>query len=56
MPTRFRTVKLITYAVRKLGGTISVQNFFYTIYLPDAEPRGPLTKDQLINWANRHLP
>jgi len=55
MPTRFRTIKLITYAVRKLGGTISVQDFFYTVYLPEQLPAGPFTRSQLINWANRHL-
>ena len=56
MPTRFRTIKLILYAVRKLGGTISIQDFFYTVYLPNAEPRGPFTRDQLIRWANQNLP
>jgi hypothetical protein len=56
MPTRFRTIKLITYAVRKLGGTISSEDFFYTVYIPNAEPRGPFTRDQLIRWANQNLP
>jgi hypothetical protein len=56
MPVRFRTIKLILYAVRKQGGTISIQDFFYTVHLPDAEPKGPFTRDQLIRWANHHLP
>jgi hypothetical protein len=56
MPTRFRTIKLIHYAVRKMGGTISTEDFFYTVYLPDTEPRGPFTRDQLIRWANQYLP
>ena len=56
MPVRFRTIKLILYAVRKLGGTISTQDFFYTVYLPEQEPQGPFTRDQLIRWANQFLP
>ena len=56
MPTRFRTIKLILYAVRKLGGTISTENFFYIVYLPEQQPQGPFTRDQLIRWANQFLP
>jgi len=56
MPVRFRTIKLILYAVRKLGGTISTEDFFYTVYLPEQEPQGPFTRDQLIRWANQFLP
>jgi len=55
MPTRFRTIKLITYAVRKLGGTISSEHCLHTVYLPEQLPAGPFTRSQLINWANRHL-
>ena len=56
MPTRFRTIKLILYADRKQGGTISSHDCLYTVYLPNAEPRGPFTRDQLIRWANQNLP
>jgi len=56
MPTRFRTIKLIAYAIRKLGGTVSSENCLHTVYLPNAEPRGPFTRDQLIRWANQYLP
>ena len=56
MPVRFRTIKLINYAIRKLGGTISTQDFFYTVYLPEQQPHGPFTRDQLIRWANHKLP
>lgn len=56
MPTRFRTIKLILYAVRKQGGTISSRDCLHTVYLPNAEPRGPFTRDQLIRWANQNLP
>lgn len=56
MPTRFRTIKLILYAVRKLGGTISSADCLHTVYLPEQPPHGPFTRAQLISWANQHLP
>lgn len=56
MPVRFRTIKLITYAVRKLGGTISSEHCLHTVYLPEQPPAGPFTRDQLIRWANHKLP
>ena len=56
MPTRFRTIKLIAYAVRKQGGSISTKDFTYTLHLPGAEPQGPFNRAQLISWANQHLP
>ena len=56
MPVRFRTVKLIAYAVRKQGGSISCQNCIYTLQLPDQEPQGPFNRHELIRWANQFLP
>lgn len=59
MPTRFRTVKLIAYVVRRQGGTLTRQNGdipTYTLQLPDKEPRGPFNRFELINWANQYLP
>lgn len=56
MPVRFRTIKLISYAVRKQGGTISCQDFTYTLQLPGADPQGPFNRSELISWANQFLP
>ena len=56
MPVRFRTIKLIVYAVRKQGGSITCQDCIYTLQLPDQEPQGPFNRDQLIRWANQFLP
>lgn len=56
MPVRFRTIKLINYAIRKLGGALIIQNFTYTLQLPGAKPQGPFNRAQLISWANQHLP
>ena len=53
MPVRFRTIKLIAYAVRKQGGSISCQDLTYTLHLPDREPQGPFNRHQLIRWANQ---
>lgn len=56
MPTRFRTIKLIAYAVRKQGGSISSKDCLHTVHFPDAEPLGPFNRSELISWANQHLP
>lgn len=56
MPTRFRTIKLISYAVRKQGGTIRLQDSDYIVELPGRQPTGPFNRSQLISWANQHLP
>ena len=59
MPVRFRTVKLVSYAIRRHGGSIERQPAAiptYTLQLPDSEPQGPFTRDQLLSWANQHLP
>lgn len=58
MPTRFRTIKLIAYAVRRRGGQLERQPGdmpTYTLQLPGAEPQGPFVRSELISWANRHL-
>lgn len=59
MPVRFRTIKLASYAIRRRGGFIERHPDkipTYTLQLPDSEPQGPFTRDQLLNWANQHLP
>lgn len=56
MPTRFRTVRLIHYAVRKLGGTMRLQAHNYLVQLPGQQPAGPFDRFQLIRWANQNLP
>ena len=59
MPVRFRTVKLASYAIRRSGGSIERHPDkipTYTLQLPDSEPQGPFTRDQLLSWANQHLP
>ena len=59
MPVRFRTIKLVTYAIRRHGGSIERHPAAlptYTLQLPDCEPQGPFTRDQLLSWANQHLP
>ena len=59
MPVRFRTIKLVAYAIRRQGGSIERQPAaipIYTLQLPDSEPQGPFTRDQLLSWANQNLP
>ena len=56
MPTRFRTIKLIAYAVRKLGGSIRLQDSNYMVELPGRQPIGPFNRSELIAWANHNLP
>ena len=59
MPVRFRTIKLVSYAIRRQGGSIERQPAAiptYTLQLPDSEPQGPFTRDQLLSWANQNLP
>ena len=58
MPTRFRTVKLVTYAVHRQGGWIERQPHAmptYTVKLPDGDPVGPFNRKELITWANIYL-
>ena len=58
MPTRFRTVKLVTYAVHRQGGWIERQPHAtptYTVKLPDGDPAGPFNRKELITWANINL-
>lgn len=58
MPNRFRTVKLIKYAIRRKGGWIErhIDGFpTYTFQLPDSDTQGPFTRHELINWANQHF-
>jgi len=58
MPTRFRTVKLVTYAIHRRGGWIERQPHAmptYTVKLPDADPAGPFNRKELITWANINL-
>ena len=58
MPTRFRTIKLVTYAVRRRGGWVDKQPHTmptYTVKLPDDEPVGPFNRKELITWANINL-
>ena len=58
MPTRFRTVKLVTYAVHRQGGWIERQPHVmptYTVKLPDGDPAGPFNRKELITWANINL-
>ena len=56
MPTRFRTIKLINYAIRKLGGEIRLQDSRYMIELPGRSTAGPFDRSELIRWANQNLP
>ncbi len=60
MPTRFKTVKLVAYAVRRRGGQLERHPYAcplptYTLRLPDAEPQGPFDRHELIDWANEYL-
>jgi hypothetical protein len=58
MPTRFRTIKLVTYAVHRKGGWVEKQPHdmpTYTVKLPDGEPAGPFNRKELITWANIYL-
>lgn len=58
MPTRFRTVKLVTYAVHRHGGWVERQPHempTYTVKLPDGDPAGPFNRKELITWANINL-
>jgi hypothetical protein len=58
MPTRFRTIKLVTYAVKRRGGWLDKQPHAmptYTVKLPDGEPVGPFNRKELITWANINL-
>lgn len=59
MPVRFRTIKLVTYAIRRHGGFVERHPAAlptYTVQLPDSEPQGPFNRDQLLSWANQYLP
>jgi len=58
MPNRFRTVKFVKYVIRRRGGWVKrhIDGFpTYTFQLPDADPQGPFTRFELIDWANQHL-
>lgn len=58
MPTRFRTIKLVTYAIRRRGGWIERQPHampMYTVKLPDGDLAGPFNRKELITWANINL-
>ena len=59
MPVRFRSIKLVSYAIRRHGGSIERQPDAiptYTLQMPNAELQGPFTRDQLLRWANQNLP
>lgn len=58
VPVRFRTIKLVTYAVRKRGGWVDKHPGAmpsYTVQLPNKEELGPFNRDQLLSWANFNL-
>ncbi len=58
MPTRFRTIKLVTYAVHRQGGWMERQPHAmptYTVKLPDGDPAGPFNRKELLTWANINL-
>ena len=59
-PTRFKTVKLVSYAIRRRGGRLERNPYAcplptYTLRLPNDEPQGPFDRYELISWANQHL-
>lgn len=58
MPVRFRTIKLVSYAIRKRGGVLHRHPAAmptYTVELPELQPVGPFNRDQLLRWANFNL-
>lgn len=58
MPVRFRTIKLVSYAVRKRGGWIDKHPGAvpsYTVQLPAEDELGPFDRNQLLSWANFYL-